>query len=316
MKVVVTGVAGFIGSHIAQHWLDLGDDVVGIDAFTDYYSPSQKRANLAAVKSRGGALEFVEGDLLSIPLNDILRGCDVLYHQAGQPGVRASWSDFEPYVQHNIVATQAVLEASLKAGVGKLIYASSSSVYGNAPRYPTRESDPLAPYNPYGVTKLAGEHLVTLYGTNFGLPTVSLRYFTVYGPRQRPDMAIHRLINAAMLDKPFPLYGDGSAIRSFTYVQDVVAANVLAATTDVPSGTVVNVAGAGQVSMTELLELVGETVGRAVSVDVLPSKPGDVARTGGSIEEAGRLLGWQPEVDLATGLMEQVAWHRQNVSSE
>lgn len=313
MKVVVTGAAGFIGSHISQHWLDQGADVVGIDAFTDYYSPVQKRANVAELQHRG-AFELVQGDILSLPLSDLLRGCDVLYHEAGQPGIRASWSEFPTYVRHNVVATQALLDAALDAGVGRVVYASSSSVYGNALQYPTFETDPLAPYNPYGVTKLAGEHLVTLYGANFGLSTVSLRYFTVYGPRQRPDMAIHRLIHAALDGNAFPLYGDGSAVRAFTYVQDVVAANALAATADVPPGTIINIGGEESVSMTELLELVGETVGRAVPVDVLSGKHGDVARTGGNVDQARLLLGWKPNVYLAAGLREQVAWHRHRAS--
>jgi nucleoside-diphosphate-sugar epimerase len=183
-------------------------------------------------------------------------------------------------------------------------------VYGNAAVYPTRERDLPEPHSPYGVTKLAAEHLCHLYAANFGVETVSLRYFTVYGPRQRPDMAMHRLLEAGLTGTAFPLYGDGSAVRDFTFVGDVVAANIAAATADVPAGTVVNIAGGGSITMAELLELAGKVLGTPIVVDRQPAQAGDVDRTGGSIDMAKALLGWRPMVDVESGLREQAAWHR------
>lgn len=309
MNVVITGVAGFIGSQLAARWLAEGARVVGIDAFTDYYDPAAKRANVEQLADHD-QFDLIEGQLQSLPLEEILQGCQVLYHQAAQPGVRASWPQFSTYVSHNIIATQVLLNAALQSKVGRFIYASSSSIYGDPIWTPTREVDPTRPYSPYGVTKLAAENLVTLYGENFGLPTVSLRYFTVYGPRQRPDMAIHRLINAALTGQPFPLYGNGSAIRDFTYVGDVVEANVAAATADLRAGTVVNIAGGSSICMSDLILLVGETVGSPVPVKRLSPKPGDVSRTGGNVELAERLLCWRPRTTLSTGLKHQVHWQR------
>jgi nucleoside-diphosphate-sugar epimerase len=225
--------------------------------------------------------------------------------------VRASWAaGFVDYVAHNVLGTQRLLEAAVGRGVGRFVYASSSSVYGNAVRYPTGEDDLPRPQSPYGVTKLAAEHLCSLYAANHGLSTVSLRYFTVYGPRQRPDMAMHRLIEAALSGGSFPRYGDGSQVRDFTYVDDIVAGNVLAASADVPGGTVVNLAGGSSTSMASVFSLVGSLVGRPVVVDALPPAPGDVDRTGGSVERASALLGWSPSVGLEDGLRRQVDWHR------
>jgi len=190
------------------------------------------------------------------------------------------------------------------------VFASSSSVYGNASSYPTCESDPTRPQSPYGITKLAAELLCAAYASNYGLPVTALRYFTAYGPRQRPDMAIRRMIGAALDQTPFPLYGDGSFIRDFTYVDDIVDANVRAGVADVPAGTVLNVAGGSSTTVSDLIELVGEAVGAAVPVERLSEQPGDVVRTGGRIDLANELLGWQPKVDLATGVAAQVAWQR------
>src|SRR4051812_32930977 len=220
MRALVTGVAGFIGSTLAEALVGNGDVVVGVDCFTPYYDAAQKRANLqrlAATKQ----FTLAEADLRTAELPPLLDGVDVVYHQAGQPGVRLSWaSGFAEYDSHNIIATQRLLEGARAAGVARVVYASSSSVYGNAPRYPTSEDDLPQPHSPYGVTKLAAEHLCNLYAANWGVHTVSLRYFTVYGPRQRPDMAMHRLIESALAGTPFPLYGDGSAVRDFTFVDD------------------------------------------------------------------------------------------------
>ena len=225
MKALVTGAAGFIGSTLSARLLADGWDVTGIDALTPYYDPALKRANLERL---GGAFTFVQEDLRTADLDALLDGVDVVFHEAGQPGVRASWGDeFGIYLDANVAATQALLEAAKRApGLQRLVYASSSSVYGDAARFPVLEVDLPQPVSPYGVTKLAAEHLCSLYASNFGVPTVSLRYFTVFGPRQRPDMAFTRFLTAVRDDRPITLYGTGEQIRDFTYVDDVVEANV------------------------------------------------------------------------------------------
>jgi nucleoside-diphosphate-sugar epimerase len=213
-------------------------------------------------------------------------------------------------VQRNIVATQRLLEAARRRGLQRFAAASSSSVYGNAETYPTTEAALPRPVSPYGVTKLAAEHLCTLYATNFGVPTVSLRYFTVYGPRQRTDMALRRMIDATLAGRPFPLYGDGSVSRSFTYVADVVRANLAALFHPAPPGTVVNVANESTSSMRDLIDLVGAAVGEPVRIEPHEAGAGDAQRTGGSSELAREVLGWSPSTSLEAGIAEMVAWCR------
>lgn len=310
MVHLVTGVAGFIGSQLAQTLVDAGEKVRGIDCFTPYYDESVKQANLDRLHGHRG-FDLLNLDLRTAPLADALHDVRVVYHQAGQPGVRLSWSDgFSTYNDCNVLATQRLLEAARVAEVERVVFASSSSVYGNADRYPVLETDLPQPHSPYGVTKLAAEHLCGLYAANFGVSTVSLRYFTVYGPRQRPDMAHHRLVEAAIHQTPFPLFGDGSAVRDFTFVGDVVHANVLAGTADVAPGAVINICGGGATSMAKLIEVVGEAVGAAVPIDEQPTQKGDVDRTGGSNALASSLLGWTPATSSLDGVQAQVAWHR------
>jgi UDP-glucuronate 4-epimerase len=314
VRALVTGVAGFIGSTLTDALLARGDRVLGVDCFTPYYERAAKDANLLEAR-RSDRFELTEDDLRSCDIDALLDGVEVVFHQAAQAGVRLSWSDgFADYAGHNILATQRLLEAAYRTGGTKVVYASSSSVYGNAVAYPTNEDDLPRPHSPYGVTKLAAEHLCNLYAANWNLPTVSLRYFTVYGPRQRPDMAMHRLLAAAVSGTSFPLYGDGSAVRDFTYVDDVVAANVAAADQDCEPGTVVNIAGGSSVTMTELLALATDVVGRAPTIDHQPSQPGDVAQTGGTTDRAQALLNWKPSTDLRTGLTAQAAWHRERIT--
>lgn len=310
MDVVVTGAAGFIGSQLAERLVGRGDRVTGIDCFTDYYDVAHKRENLSALQGRAG-FTLRRDDLCTADLAAVLRGAEVVFHLAGQPGVRGSWADgFAEYCDNNVLATQRLLEAAHAAGVPRVVYASSSSVYGNAPAYPTRESDLPRPASPYGVTKLAAEHLCGLYGRVHGLTTVSLRHFTVYGPRQRPDMAFRRLVEAALHGGSFPLYGTGQQVRDLTYVDDVVEANVLAASADVAPGTVLNIAGGTRVDMLEVIDAVGSLVGRPVRVEPLPAQPGDVDHTEGCVDAAADLLGWRPEVPLAEGLAAMVRWAR------
>jgi nucleoside-diphosphate-sugar epimerase len=310
MRTLVTGVAGFIGSTLADALLARGDRVLGVDCFTPYYERGAKEANIADAR-RSDRFELAEADLRVSDIEALLDGVDVVFHQAAQAGVRLSWSDgFADYAGHNILATQRLLEAAKRAGGTKVVYASSSSVYGNAAEYPTSEDDLPRPHSPYGVTKLAAEHLCCLYAANWALPTVSLRYFTVYGPRQRPDMAMHRLLGAALSGATFPLYGDGSAVRDFTYVDDVVRANIAAGDHDCEPGLVVNIAGGSSITMTELLALAADVVGQPVNIDPQPDQPGDVARTGGTTVRADVLLDWTPGTELRAGITEQAAWHR------
>ena len=308
-RMVVTGAAGFVGSHLVDTLLARGDSVVGIDCFTPYYEPDAKRANLTNALDHA-AFTLVEADLRDAALEPIVEGADTVFHQAAQPGVRLSWSDgFGEYASHNVLATQRLLEAAHHAGVRRIVYASSSSVYGNQQRYPTVETDLPRPYSPYGVTKLAAEHLCGLYTENWGLPTVSLRYFTVFGPRQRPDMSIHRLCEAALAGTSFPRFGDGHQVREFTYVADIVAANLRAADADVAGGTVVNIAGGGEIELNGLIDTVAELAGTPVRVEEHPAQAGDARRNGGATARAAELLGWAPEVGLRDGIAAQLAWH-------
>ncbi|MGI8806344.1 MAG: NAD-dependent epimerase/dehydratase family protein [Acidimicrobiales bacterium] len=307
---LVTGVAGFVGSHLAEQLLDMGHEVRGVDCFTPYYDGAMKRSNMARLLS-SKRFDFVELDLRRGDLGPLLRDVSAVFHQAAQPGVRLSWAEqFTEYASCNIEATQRLLEAARTHPIDRFVYASSSSVYGNAAHYPTTETDVPLPFSPYGVTKLAAEHLCGLYASNYGTPTVSLRYFTVYGPRQRPDMAMHRLIEAALDDLPFPLYGDGSHVRDFTFVDDIVAANVAAATAPVTPGTVLNICAGGSTTMREVIDGVMGAVGRPLRVDRRPEQPGDVHRTGGDNARARESLQWQPQVQLPEGIAAQVEWHR------
>lgn len=310
MRALVTGAAGFVGSHLVERLLDDGQEVRAVDCISSYYDPSQKLANLGEIMG-SPRCEFIRADLLECDLYAMLEGVDVVFHQAGQPGVRASWgTGFDGYVENNVLLTHRLLEAVRDAGdVRRLVYASSSSVYGNAGMYPTNEDDLPKPQSPYGVTKLAAEHLCGVYARNFGVPTVSLRYFTVYGPRQRPDMAFHRLVEAALSGRPFPVFGDGHQVRDFTFVADVVEANLLAARRSVPPGAVINVAGGSSTTLLEVVGLIEELAGVPIELQMEDGQPGDVQRTGGSTARAAELLGWRPRVSLRDGLTHQVAWH-------
>jgi UDP-glucuronate 4-epimerase len=308
MKTLVTGVAGFVGSTLARRLLADGHDVVGVDALTDYYDPRLKRDNLRDIDHP--RLRLVEADLNEVDLPALLVDVEVVYHQAGQPGVRKSWgTDFDGYTRGNVNATQKLLEAALRAPrLTRFVYASSSSVYGNALRYPTEETDRPQPLSPYGVTKLAAEHLCVLYAQNHGLPTVSLRYFTVYGPRQRPDMAFTRFCTAVRDGAEIPVFGTGEQVRDFTYVDDVVEANLRVAAADVPAGAVFNVAGGTSTTVNEVIDLLAEISGRTPVVRRGDPVPGDVERTGGSTAAIRAAVGWAPAVPLREGLEEQDRW--------
>ena len=305
-NVVVTGAAGFIGSRLVARLLAEGHSVTGIDNFTDYYSPEIKRRNLAEVISHE-SFRLMEFDLLSSQAEVAFADTQVVIHLAAQPGVRSSWGrDFEIYTNSNILATQRVLELAKKASVSRFVYASSSSVYGESSSYPTVEDQSLQPVSPYGVSKLAGEHLAVLYARNFGLPTVSLRYHTVFGPGQRPDMAMCRLALCALRGSSFPLYGALDAIRDFTFVDDIVDGTYRAAFQPATSGEVLNLAGGASISMREVIELIESITGSGISLIDHGPTAGDVQRTGGSIDKAKSVLGWSPQIDLENGLRMQI----------
>ncbi len=300
MRYVVTGAAGFIGSHLGETLLAAGHDVVGVDSYTDYYERSRKERNAAA-------LDVVEADLAEMPLEPLLDGADGVFHLAGQPGVRASWGEsFELYLRRNVLATQRLFEAAADAGV-RVVFASSSSVYGDAERYPTPEDVTPQPISPYGITKLACEQLAHAIGRGRGLDAVLLRYFTVYGPRQRPDMAFTAMLEALARGDSFRLFGDGSAARSFTYVGDAVAATVSAMERG-RAGEIYNVGGGDEATMNEAIALAERISGRSLDVERVEAATGDVRRTRADVAKAAAELGWAPQTALEDGMRTHWQW--------
>lgn len=308
MRAVVTGCAGFIGSHLSEALVADGARVVGIDAFTPYYAREDKEANLAPLASEP-SFALAERDLSAEELAPLLSGAEVVYHLAAQPGVRESFVDFGRYATHNLVATQRLLDAALEASVGRIVWASSSSVYGDAAVYPCPEETPPRPRSPYGVTKRACEELAGIYRAR-GLDVVGLRYFTVYGPRQRPDMAIRRLCEALCGGAPFPLYGGGGQSRDFTYVDDAVEATVRVGAARRP-GPLYNVGGGEESSLKGVIGRLEELAGRPVPVEPHESVVGDVRRTAADTTRARRDLGWAPRVGLVDGLARELHWVRE-----
>jgi nucleoside-diphosphate-sugar epimerase len=307
MIALVTGAAGFVGSHLCTALLDDGAEVRAVDAFTGYYSRRRKEQNLVHLRGRAG-LSFVEADLSEAPLGPLLDGVDRVFHLAAQPGVRASWGpDFVQYVRHNITASQRLLEACMLHPLRKFVFASSSSVYGDAEAYPTPESLRPQPVSPYGVTKLAAEHLCEVYRTSFGVPVASLRLFTVYGPRQRPDMAFSRLIGAALAGEEFEVYGDGEQTRDFTFVGDVVQAMRDAAASDWCG--VANIGGGSRTSLNTVLDIVGDLCGE-LRIVRRPQATGDVRHTAADTSVAAAAFGYRPRTSLPEGLAAMVAWER------
>ena len=305
---LVTGAAGFIGSTLTDRLLADGVRVTGVDAFTDYYDVSLKRRNIAAALAHQG-FELLELDLGAADLAP-LPEVDVVFHNAAQPGVRASWGrEFAAYTQHNVLPTQRLLERYKRSKLERIIYASSSSIYGDAESYPTSEAMLPRPFSPYGVTKLAGEHLALLYGRNFGLPVAALRYFTVYGPRQRPDMAFHRFCRAMLANEPITVYGDGLQSRDFTFVADAVEANVRAWKRAAPQG-VYNVGGGSQVEVLEAISLLEKSLGRKARVNLEPRPAGDPLRTRADATRLAADLGYATAVGIADGLAAQAEWAR------
>ena len=307
MKALVTGVAGFIGSTLTGALLDRGNEVIGIDCFTDYYARHLKEANLATVGGRPG-FRFVEAAIQDTDLKVLLSGVTHVFHLAAQAGVRKSWGrDFDVYTRNNVEATQRLLEAMVGMPIQKYVYASSSSVYGDNVPLPMKEETYLQPLSPYGVSKLAAEHLGHLYWANHGIPAVSLRFFTVYGPRQRPDMGFQRFLSAVHAGKPISVYGDGEQTRDFTFVSDIVAANLSAAEQGVP-GTVYNIGGGSRVTLNHVLDLIGRVTGKAVTIQREPDQKGDMRHTYADTSLARRDLHFVPQVSLESGLEQQYRW--------
>jgi nucleoside-diphosphate-sugar epimerase len=313
-KALVTGAAGFIGSHLTERCLAMGWDVVAIDSLTTYYSPSAKVANASSF-DRHERVTYLEQDLLDLDLGAVVRDVDHVFHLAAQAGVRASWGQsFDVYTQLNVTTHQRLLEAARDAAnLKSFVFASSSSVYGDAEALPTGEDQILRPVSPYGATKALGEHLDYLYFRSYGVPIVNLRYFSVYGPRQRPDMAFHRAIEAALTGQDFFLNGDGRQTRDFTYVADVVEGTIAAALRSEP-GMTYNLGGGGRVSMLDVIDVL------RTLVDELPirrrqQQRGDARDTAADISRAVRDLGYAPTWTVADGLAAQVAWHRERAEA-
>ena len=307
MSVLVTGVAGFIGSHLAEALLSRGEDVIGVDCFLDYYPRELKEANLASL-AHSDAFTLIDQPIQEMDLEPLLAKVSVVYHLAAQAGVRASWGrDFSIYTDNNILATQRLLEAAVSERPSALVYASSSSVYGDVKELPMTEATPLHPVSPYGVSKLAVENLCYLYSINHQVPTVGLRYFTVYGPRQRPDMAFHRLLCSARDGEDFPLYGDGRQTRDFTYVADAVEATLRAAAAGRPGG-VYNVGGGSRVSLLDVIREIEDITGAKVRLRREASQKGDMRDTYADTTAARTELGYRPRVTLRDGLQAEWDW--------
>jgi UDP-glucuronate 4-epimerase len=303
---LVTGAAGFVGSHLAERLLERGDEVRGVDAFTDYYERAVKETNLAKLRDSAG-FELVEADLAEADLDPLVESVDAVFHLAAQPGVRGSWgATFAIYAKDNLVATQRLFEVAARRGK-RVVFASSSSVYGDAEMYPTREDLEPKPVSPYGVTKLTCEHLARVYGSSFGLDVIALRYFTVYGPRQRPDMAFTRIAKALANGGRFTVLGTGGQSRDFTYVDDAVTATVLSMDEGL-AGAVYNVGGGTEATLSEIIALGERLSGRSLEIVKEPPAAGDVRRTSADTSRIRQDTGWKPNIPLEAGFSQQLAW--------
>lgn len=303
-RALVTGCAGFIGSTLSERLLREGYEVYGIDAFVNNYDRWVKERNLQGPLAHP-QFRFFERDLRCLAFDELLDRVDVVFHQAALPGVRTSWgSQFQEYVDHNILVTQALLEAAKDSHVQKIVCASSSSVYGGMSG-PTDETIMPQPISPYGVTKLAAEQLCQLYAAVYGVPVVSLRYFTVFGPRQRPDMAFHKFIKSVLCGQPIEIYGDGEQSRDFTFIDDAVTANLLAAAAPV-KGVVFNIGGVSQLTVNEVISLIETHTGKNALIQRRPEQPGDPRHTFADITKARHLLGYDPQFDVEKGIRLQI----------
>jgi len=305
-RVLVTGCAGFLGSHLCERLIDNGHEVLGIDSFTDFYSRSLKNRNLHRLMDES-AFSLRELDLAEASVDDLFEGMSVVYHLAAQPGVRGSFgSGFSHYARHNILATQALLEEAVRNPVERFVYASSSSVYGDTSAYPTSEGAERCPVSPYGMTKLAMEEIAAVYHRNHGVPVVGLRYFTAYGPRQRPDMAFSRFIARALAGEPLQVNGDGRQIRDFTYVDDIIDGTIAAL--GAGGGSVYNIGGGHATAVIDIVGVLEELLERPLDVEFRPNQRGDARQTCADGEKAARELGFTPMTGLAEGIARQLEW--------
>ncbi len=309
MKYIVTGAAGFIGSHLCERLLADGHKVVAVDCFTDYYDRFLKETNASGFRDRG-RLEFIEADINDLDLAELVEGADGVYHLSAQAGVRASWGkSFDHYLRHNIQATQSLFEAVREKGGPRVVYASSSSVYGDTDELPARESNRTRPRSPYGVSKLACESLADLYRANYGVDAIGLRYFTVYGPRQRPDMAFHRFIKALLKGEDIIVYGDGKQSRDFTFIRDIVEGTVRCMERG-KEGRVYNIGGGHRVELLETIETLAGLVGAKPRIVFQEVQKGDVRDTSADATLLREETGFVPATPLAEGLKAQVEWER------
>lgn len=307
VRYLVTGAAGFIGSHLSKRLLQEGAEVLGVDRFSDFYEREEKEANLELLLVSSN-FEFHEINLCKGPLDKIAEGIDGVFHLAAQAGVRDSWGEaFSIYLHDNNLATQRLLEEFRDRPIKAFVYASSSSIYGDALEGPTKEDNLPRPVSPYGVSKLAGEHLCYLYFRNFGIPAISVRYFTVYGPRQRPDMAFHRFLKAGVLGKPISLFGDGNQSRDFTYVEDAVSGTIAAMEKGKP-GTAYNIGGGQRATVNDVISIIGELQGSPLKVNRESVQKGDVRHTWADISRAAANLGFHPQTGLLEGLKAEREW--------
>jgi nucleoside-diphosphate-sugar epimerase len=308
VRVLVTGCAGFLGSHLSERLVAAGHDVVGVDCFTDYYSRETKEGNLERLRDEP-RFTFRELDLSAAgSAHGLLEGADTVIHLAAQAGVRGSFGDgFATYLRHNVSATQALLEEAVRHPVSSFTYASSSSVYGNAPSYPTTEESPRRPVSPYGMTKVATEELAGVYHRTYGVPVVGLRYFTAYGPRQRPDMAFTRFLTRAVSGRPLPVIGDGRQVRDFTFVDDIVDGTIAAARHGRP-GRVYNIGGGRPVELRQAIEMIEQLLERSIELQRRPAQVGEAKATGCDGSRARRELGYAPRTTLEQGLAAQLEW--------
>jgi len=314
-KVIVTGCAGFVGSHLVERLLKDGHTIVGIDNFSDHYPRGIKEKNMEGfVQER--KFKFVEGDLLEADLKKLLNGVDVVFHQAAQAGVRDSWGvKFDVYTRNNILATQTLLEACKDSRIRKFIYASSSSIYGDAESMPTKEDVLPKPISPYGVSKLAGEHLCYLYWKIFRVPTISLRYFSVYGPRQRPDMGFYRFVDSVLRGVKLSIYGTGEQTRDFTYVSDIVDGNISAMMSK-QNGDVFNIGGGSRISVNDCVKIIEKILDKRARIERVAHQSGDAGHTYADISKARKMLGYKPEVCIEDGLNKQALWMKNEVFNE
>jgi UDP-glucose 4-epimerase len=317
MNILVTGGAGFIGGHLAESFVDAGHNVTSLDILEPFYDLGLKEHNIEVARSRAtetdGSYEFIEGSTTDVDLvNTAMEDTDIVYHQAAQAGVRASVEEPTKVTKYNINGSQTILEAARKHDVDRVVNASSSSVYGKPKYLPYDEKHPNEPVSPYGVSKLAVEHFARVYNEVYGLPTVSLRYFTVYGPRMRPNMAISNFVSRCMRGESPEIYGDGKQTRDFTYIENIVDANHSLLTDDSADGEIMNIGSTDNIDILTLAEVVRDEIGPTLEIEFTEARDGDAEHTHADISKANQLIGYEPSRDIREGVGDFIEWYEQN----